>query len=175
MRSDAIHTDRLVLRPFAQADAARVVGMLGDLQVARWLARVPHPFTRAELRLTQEDGSTRWPHLMAITLDQEVIGGISVAPGFGYYLGRAYWGQGYGAEAARAAAAYGFEFLGLERIEAGVFKGNTASRRILARLGFQEVSRGMAFCQARNEEMAHATFRLSRDTWEARACSTSTA
>ena len=45
------------------------------------------------------------------------------------------WGQGYAAEAARAALAYGFETLGLDRIFAITLEENRASRAVMERIG----------------------------------------
>ena len=43
--SPRIETGRLVLRPLEPDDAEAVAVYLGDVEVARWLVRVPHPFT----------------------------------------------------------------------------------------------------------------------------------
>jgi RimJ/RimL family protein N-acetyltransferase len=52
-----------------------------------------------------------------------------------YALGRDHWGNGYATEAARASLRYGFERLGLPRILAFAVPANTASRRVMQRLG----------------------------------------
>ncbi len=52
-----------------------------------------------------------------------------------YMLGRPYWGQGYGTEAARRALEYGFETLGLEQIIALVHPDNQASNHLIEKLG----------------------------------------
>lgn len=53
----------------------------------------------------------------------------------GYAVAKPYWGQGLMTEAARAALRYGFERAGLERIVAVAMPENTASRRIMEKLG----------------------------------------
>ena len=55
---------------------------------------------------------------------------------FGYLLHQDYRGQGYAAEVCRALLTYGREELCFERIEAVVSPDNTASIRLLERLGF---------------------------------------
>ena len=55
----------------------------------------------------------------------------------GYDLLKEYWGNGYMTEAVKAMINYGFEELGLMRIEATVEPANTASVRVLERAGFQ--------------------------------------
>ena len=48
----------------------------------------------------------------------------------GLWVGLPHHGQGIGTETVRALVAYGFEKLALDKIEASVFVGNIASRRI---------------------------------------------
>ncbi len=55
----------------------------------------------------------------------------------GYELGQEYWGQGLMGEALAAILRYGWESMGLNRVEAFVNAGNLRSVRILERLGFQ--------------------------------------
>ncbi|HLG68841.1 MAG TPA: GNAT family N-acetyltransferase [Chloroflexota bacterium] len=54
-----------------------------------------------------------------------------------YYLARSAWGRGFATEAARAALDFGFTQLGLKRIVAVVRPENSASQRVLAKLGFR--------------------------------------
>ena len=53
----------------------------------------------------------------------------------GWRLARAYWGQGYATEGARAAVTDGFGRLGLREIVSFTVSGNWRSRRVMARLG----------------------------------------
>lgn len=53
----------------------------------------------------------------------------------GWRLGRAFWGQGTGTEAARAALSFGLADRGLQRIISIIQTGNDASERIAAKLG----------------------------------------
>ena len=55
---------------------------------------------------------------------------------FGYRLSKDMWGSGLGFEAANAVLAYGIEVIGLQHCVAGVMPENTASIKILERLGF---------------------------------------
>ena len=54
----------------------------------------------------------------------------------GYSLEPGQWGHGYAAEALRAIHAFGFEVMGLERIEALVWERNDRSIKVLERLGY---------------------------------------
>lgn len=50
-------------------------------------------------------------------------------------------GKGYAAEAVRAAVRLAFEELGVERVYARIRPGNTASERVVERVGFHELER----------------------------------
>jgi RimJ/RimL family protein N-acetyltransferase len=54
----------------------------------------------------------------------------------GFYLARQFCGQGFASEAGRALVEFGFDELMLERIVTAVQVENTASVRILEKLGF---------------------------------------
>lgn len=54
----------------------------------------------------------------------------------GLFVGQPYQGQGHGSATIRCLVEYGFAYLGLEKIEASVFVGNQASRRIFEKSGF---------------------------------------
>lgn len=162
-----IHTDRLVLRGFVQADGDRVVGLLNDFRVSRWLAKVPHPFTHADLHLINDDGSSRWPGLAAITLEGHVIGGINSDTHFGYWLSPDHWGAGYATEAGRAMVDHFFATRQDDVLHSGYFEGNSGSVRVLAKLGFQETERYMFFNRALGREAMNVDMILSRDDWQA--------
>jgi ribosomal-protein-alanine N-acetyltransferase len=55
----------------------------------------------------------------------------------GYVLARAYWGQGYTTEAARAVVAFGFEQMQLNRIQADCHVNNLASARVMEKIGMR--------------------------------------
>ena len=55
----------------------------------------------------------------------------------GYDLMKEHWGKGYITEAVGAMVSYGFNELGLERIEATVDSENGASARVLEKNGFK--------------------------------------
>jgi RimJ/RimL family protein N-acetyltransferase len=54
----------------------------------------------------------------------------------GFHLRPTFWGQGLAEEAGRAVVAYAFEKLNVKGLFAGHHPANTASRRVLEKLGF---------------------------------------
>lgn len=59
-----------------------------------------------------------------------------------FYLARPYWGRGLATEAGQAFVTYGFDQLGLTRIEAGIRADNGASIRVVEKLGFSWIQSG---------------------------------
>jgi RimJ/RimL family protein N-acetyltransferase len=55
----------------------------------------------------------------------------------GYWIGVPYWGNGYATEASRTLVKYGFETLGLHRIFASHVVRNSASARVLRKIGMR--------------------------------------
>ncbi|MGZ3427570.1 MAG: GNAT family N-acetyltransferase [Polyangia bacterium] len=82
-------------------------------------------------------------HMFAIATVDAPIGTLDVRPendfrgDMGLWIGHGQHGRGYGTEAVRLAARYAFERVGLQKLEATVFVGNDASRRIFEKNGFQ--------------------------------------
>lgn len=56
----------------------------------------------------------------------------------GYSLSQKHNGKGYATEAVRQLVRYGFDVLGLHRIEAGVMPKNGGSIRVLEKAGFEK-------------------------------------
>jgi RimJ/RimL family protein N-acetyltransferase len=141
-----LETARLKIRPYSESDIAELVPLIGAREVAATTLRISHPYTEQDARnflvLTQEPGRT-W---LAITLrhDARQIGGIGLSfdeqhqhAELGYWLGVQYWGKGYATEAAREMLRYGFQDLHLHRIFASHFKHNSASGKVLKKLGMR--------------------------------------
>lgn len=140
-----LETARLKLRPYSNADIPELLPLIGAHEVAATTLRIPHPYTEDDARsfiaMMAENPNRMW---LAVTLrnDGRQIGGMGLTldlqnqhAELGYWLGVAYWGKGFATEAAREMVRYGFESLDVHRIFASHFKGNSASGRILQKLG----------------------------------------
>jgi ribosomal-protein-alanine N-acetyltransferase len=141
-------TRRLILRPFTLEDAPDVKQLAGDRDVAVGMGNMPYPYEDGmaeEWILAQQAGFEKGEQVnFAITRRDQgfLIGSIGLfmerqhqRANLGYWVGKPYWNQGFGTEAARAVLQYGFETLGLNRIQAGYFKSNPASGRIMQKIG----------------------------------------
>lgn len=95
---------------------------------------------RTELSNDTEFGVQYWPIFHLATGD--FLGCCGLRPHgineyeIGFHLRPGFWGQGYAAEAAEAVIHYAFTHLKAEKLFAGHNPKNTASQKVLRRLGF---------------------------------------
>lgn len=142
-------TDRLILRQIQSTDADAFFAMRSDVEITSRFGQEPHltlDDTLAWLRRIQGNFGQREGIFWCITRkgDDTVIGACcfwNFDPSFhcvelGYELYRPYWRQGIITEAASAVLSYGFNELGLNRIEADPLAENTPSVGVLHKLGF---------------------------------------
>jgi ribosomal-protein-alanine N-acetyltransferase len=143
-------TERLFLRAFTIEDAPDLQGLINTREVALNTLRIPFPYPDGEAErwiATHEDPQQqKGDHVFAVTLQatQKLIGtvGLHVKADhdhgeIGYWIGVPYWGHGYATEAARAVVRFGFETLALNRIFAMHFARNSASGRVLQKIGMR--------------------------------------
>lgn len=145
-----LETARLILRRFTPEDAEFMLGLLnepsfianiGDRGV-RTIEQARQFLIQSHLASYERHGyghylielkDGRIPIGTCGLIYREAIGEVDV----GYALLPAWWSQGYAFEAASAVMAYGRGPLGLKRIVAVVSPGNTASIRVLEKLGLR--------------------------------------
>jgi RimJ/RimL family protein N-acetyltransferase len=145
-----LETARLRLRPYAADDAEALVRELGDKAVADGTLRVPHPYPPERATEFLADLAPRFEAGKAIQwavtqrADGRLIGGVGLTLArahrrgeLGYWIARDQWGQGIATAAAQAVVAYGFDALGLHRIEAHCYVENPASAAVMRKLGMQ--------------------------------------
>lgn len=140
-----LHTARLVLRPWRDADRAPFAALNADPEV---MEHFPALQTAAESDAYAERIRAHFARegfgLWAVeTADAPFIGFAGLArptfmPGvveIGWRLARAHWGHGYATEAARAAARHAFGPLGLPELVSFTIPANTRSQHVMAELG----------------------------------------
>ena len=145
--SPSLKTDRLLLRKFQLSDAPEVQRLAGAKEVAAGTF-LPHPYENglAEQWIADQErakeGGTAVSFAITLADNATFIGsiGLNIVPihrhaRLGYWLGVPYWNHGYCTEAVTAVLAYGFGQLNLNRIYAPHFLGNTASGRVLQKVG----------------------------------------
>lgn len=153
-----LRSTRLLLRPFAADDAARVQMLLDDEEVAKQTLSIPHPYPAGAaaqwIAKHEEWLAAGTQAIWAITLDGRLVGamGLRIVAAHhraeaGYWVAREAWGQGIASEALRAVIAHGFDAMGLHRIEAHHYPENPASGRVMEKAGMTREGhlRGVVF------------------------------
>jgi len=163
-------TERLSLRRPDDRDVDAIVSIVGDWEVARRLARVPHPYGVGDAQFFLDHVvPAEWVWAITLHGSDTLVGTIGLTPEegadtaeLGYWLSPAHWGQGITTEAARAVLSFGFETLGLPVITSGYFEDNPASGQVLRKLGFVEVGRSLRPCLAAGGEVPSVRMELPR-------------
>ena len=143
-----LETRRLILRPFTRDDAEAVAVLAADREIALNTLLIPHPYSvdDALAWIDKHEEPRRRGDAFEVAVTIKESGAIAGAIGLmlsdekrraelGYWIGRRYWRNGYGSEAAHEMLRFGFESLRLERIFAFHFARNPASRRVLEKIG----------------------------------------
>ncbi|MEP6506452.1 MAG: GNAT family protein, partial [Betaproteobacteria bacterium] len=146
-------TERLRLREAVATDAPALFAIQGDHDAMKWFGSDPPADLASATRIIENFATMRQTPTPGIRWaiterDREdtLIGTCGLFRwnrGWrvcltGYELARAAQGRGYMREALRAAYAWGFEAMSLDRIEAQVHPENTPSLALLKSLGFVE-------------------------------------
>ncbi len=147
MSGPVLRTERLVLRPFADADAEELLALFRDADVRRWLLDdtiVTADWMRDEIRDSTARFESSGLGLWSIVPGEgaPVVGFAGFRPFFDppemqilYGLLPGWWGMGLATEAARALCDHAFRDLGVTEVRAATDRPNVASIRVLERLG----------------------------------------
>ena len=104
--------------------------------------------------------------------DKRIVGGItlsdirrhaSYSATLGYWIGAEFLRRGYGISAVETAAAYAFDDLELNRIEAACQPDNKASRTLLEQAGFREEGLARQYLHINGEWRDHVLYSLLAD------------
>lgn len=139
--------DRTVLRPFTEADAERMWEIIGDPEVRRFTGSPGRELTPEVLRTWYGSRGAQPDRLdLAVTdpADGEVLGEVVLhdwvpedrACTFRTLIGAQGRGRGIGTEATRLIVGYGFEELGLHRIQLDAYAFNHRALRVYEKVGF---------------------------------------
>jgi RimJ/RimL family protein N-acetyltransferase len=144
-----LRSARLLLRDWRDADLEPFAKLNADPQVMRYFRA---PLNRADSdafagRIRQrlhEDGWGLWavevvgeqPFIGFVGLARQTYGPqLTSAIEVGWRLAREVWGRGYAPEAARAVLEFAFGTLNLDQVVSITAARNTASRRVMTKLG----------------------------------------
>ncbi len=143
-----MHTERLLIRPFTVDDADAYLPLVSDPDVIRYTGDVPQSSVDGarEILITRplrdyavhgfgrmaciEKSSGRLVGFSGLKFLED-LGEVDI----GYRFLPDCWGKGYATESARALMQHGVRELGLKRVIGLVLRENTASAKVLCKLG----------------------------------------
>ncbi|GAA4100184.1 GNAT family N-acetyltransferase [Nonomuraea soli] len=178
-----ITTERLTLRPFTHDDLDAIHAYSSRPDVARYLYWEPRDRAAAQtyldkavnrttinaegdiidLAVTRNDtGQTIGSVLLILTSHTHRQGEI------GYILHPGHHGHGYATEAAREMLRLGFDDLHLHRIIGRLDARNTASARVLEKLGMRREAHLVENEHVKGEWCDEAIYAMLRREWQAR-------
>ncbi len=168
-----LRTPRLHLRPPTADDLLALTSIWSCEQVACAILSIPHPLSpeaaRDRLDELLASASRREMHHWAITLDARIVGeaGLSAPDAharstLGYVLHPDHWNKGIMTEALAEICSWALRHRNppIERITADTFPWNTASMRVLEKLGFSREGVLRAFVRKQNTR--HDVVRFAR-------------
>lgn len=181
-----MHTERLLLTPFAANDDDVASEMYTDSEVLKYACgEMSESEIRQEMLYATKRGGNggigTWcvadrqtgeklgiAYLLPLPIDEDhtdynlvVMGQMPDADiEMGYFFKRSAWGQGYATEVCDRVLRFAFEDTFLEEVVASVQEGNVASKRVLEKSGL--IDRGKIRCYGKDSLI----YRISRDEWE---------
>lgn len=179
------HTRRLVLRSFEEADRDPFAALNRDPEVVRHLQG---PMSRERSDAFVDRVAACWRErgygLWALELRPtgEFVGYTGLWPAdflpsgpgieVGWRLARTAWGHGYAPEAAHEALRHGFEEVGLGEIVSFTATGNSASLRVMEKIGLQrdpsrDFDHPRVDAVTYPELVAHLFYALTAERWRA--------
>lgn len=140
-----IETERLVLRPWREDDAAALYRYASDPELGPAAGWAPHRDEADSLNVLRTILMRDETWAVTVKPSDEPIGSVGVFPGaeprqrgereIGYWIARPFWGRGCAPEAVRALLSLYFS-LGAERLWCAHAVGNDKSRRVIEKCGF---------------------------------------
>ncbi|MGH2806580.1 MAG: GNAT family N-acetyltransferase [Actinomycetota bacterium] len=172
------------LRALEPSDAEEMLGL--RLKNRSWLQAFEPirperlwtlPEQRRELELEQElrREDRRYVHGIFLTEDDRLVGRVSldnVVRGawqnatLGYFVAQEHNGRGIATQAVGDALRFGFEEIGLHRVQAGVMPRNVASIRVVEKAGFRYEGMSPRYLQINGEWEDHNMYAITVEDWQ---------
>jgi len=171
--------ERIRLRDFRPEDTDDVFAYASDPIVTRHAGWVPHRTPYDSMAYIQRCLENGWgPITFAVESlgDGHVIGVVDIrivsrfwgVGEIGYTLARPYWGKGFNVEAGALLLEYGFDTLGLRRIQAVCDVFNRRSYRTMEKLGMVREQIVANLRNQRGERVDRVMYSILRRDWRRR-------
>ena len=157
-----LYTDRLTLRRMQKSDYEDMFDYCKSKELTKYLTWHPHPdkgYTHKYLSYVQSKYRTGEFFDWAVVYEGRMIGTCGFTTlseehlngEIGYVISEKYQNMGLATEAVKRVIEFGFDVLGLRRIEAHYMVGNDASRRVMEKAGmtFEGIQRDSMYVKGR--------------------------
>lgn len=174
---EILTTKDLVLRPPHQEDVADIANLANNINVASMLTSMPYPYfdNHAEEFVEKISSPSVTDCHYAITHAEtgKVMGICSLhgpgrshgLPYVGYWLGEAFWGNGYATQAARALVDLFFKAGSRDELIFSVLNVNAASRRVIEKCGASLWMEEQLYSNFFGTERTVQHYRITRESW----------
>ena len=145
-----LETKRLILRRWEDSDAENLYKYAKDPDIGPIAGWPAHQSIEESRDVIRNVFNGKEAYAVCLKSDGKAIGAIELKLNghtdmtdrddeceLGYWIGKPFWGQGIIPEAAKEMLRHGFEDLGMTRIWAGYYEGNTKSKRVQEKCGFR--------------------------------------
>ena len=144
-----LETERLVLRPWSEEDAASLYEYAKDPDIGPIAGWPTHQSVEESMQIIKTVFKCDECYAICEKGTNAAIGAIALKLKgqtdlterddeceVGYWLGKPFWGRGYMPEAVRELLRHGFEELGMTTIWCAYYDGNVKSKRVQEKAGF---------------------------------------
>jgi RimJ/RimL family protein N-acetyltransferase len=171
----SLETERLLLRPFAPGDFESLLAIQSRPDVARWLYWEARDADAVRAALEEKLGDSGLSFATVLKSTGELIGDCSVFTvsdehrqgeiGFVFHPG--HHGCGYATEAARALLAFAFGECGFHRVIGRLEARNSASARVLERIGMRQEAHLVENEWVKGEWQSERVYAILEHEWRA--------
>jgi len=143
-----LKTDRLVLKRLRRKDVEIMTIYANDEDLSKHTLNIPFPYKEKDAMWFINISSEYFENLSKFIFgiyskgDDSFIGCIEIGNnirdkkgGVGYWVAKKYWNKGFMTEALKRVISFGFEELNLNKIEAQFIIENTASEKVMQKVG----------------------------------------
>lgn len=179
-----VRTERLILRPYTLGDLDDLYAIQSRTDVARYLYWAARDLDEVRESLKLKMGTTSFEDegdtmTLAVELPEtgQVIGDVMLnwvsrehrQGEIGYIFHPDHHGHGYATEATEVVVRMGFDGLGVHRLIGRLDGRNTASARLLERLGMRREAYFVQNEVVKGEWTDEAVYAMLEDEWRARS------
>ena len=158
-----LESKRLIFRLFENNDKEKLITLLNDENISRWMDNVPFPYLEKHANWWIETGSKKkYQYAIVHKESNKLIGSlkITLSGEIGCWIGKKYWKKGYATEAIERIKQFGFSELKLEKLWAATNKNNLAPFELMKKTGFTRVEDKLYYVEGIGETKVRPHFEL---------------